>query len=217
MIVRTIMEEKETTREATQPPACPGRHEYVIAFAPGGDGKTIAAGVMRILTDFELCVEMIASQGQDSSSADESKTDLPQSSLLVTTSAAQFDQQAEQDSARKWTKEDDHITGQPRQELFTRARCTDFAGDYVKGELLHEYGSVEFYTGGLRCWARFGGRFRGGFGLRIGATAHSSSSSGMHLQITKTYQQRLTEVCDCCSGGAGSDDSLHHGRRSRDG
>jgi hypothetical protein len=123
--------------------ACSGRYEYVITFAPGADGRRIATATQKLLAENELHVERISSTAE----REESES---QCSLLVTTSAAQFDLQAERDAAHKWTKQNDAITGKPRQMLFTRARCAEFAGEYRNGELLHEHGSPDFFSAAER-------------------------------------------------------------------
>lgn len=122
--------------DASITPARDGRHEYVVAFAPGDDALSIANDVCKLLSEHELCVECVSGSASVNS----------QHSLLVTTSAANFDQQAERDATYKWTKQNDHLTGKPRKKVFTRARCEEFAGQYYNGKLRHEYGTADFFS-----------------------------------------------------------------------
>ena len=126
--------------DARVPPACDGRYEYVVAFARGDDALSVANDVAKLLSEHELCVESVSSTQQKSA------PDTSQHSLLVTTSAAQFDLQAERDSYYKWTKQNDALTGMPRKKLFTRSRCEEFAGQFYNGKLRHEFGTQEFFS-----------------------------------------------------------------------
>ena len=100
----------------------------------------MANDVAKLLSEHELCVESVSSTQQKSA------PDTSQHSLLVTTSAAQFDLQAERDSYYKWTKQNDALTGMPRKKLFTRSRCEEFAGQFYNGKLRHEFGTQEFFS-----------------------------------------------------------------------
>lgn len=132
-----------TDGEAAIIPACPGRYEYVVAFAPGDDGLSVSNDVRKLLSEHELSVESVSTTHKESTSAQSHF-------LLITTSTNQLDQQAERDGAYKWTKHNDSITGKPHKKLFTRSRCTEFAGQYRNGELRHEYGTPDFFCAAER-------------------------------------------------------------------
>jgi hypothetical protein len=137
LIARMRTESSQSEGDASVTPACDGRHEYVVAFAPGDDVLSIANDVCKLLREHELCVECVSGPASATS----------QHFLLVTTSAAQFNQQAERDATYKWTKQNDHLTGKPRKKLFTRSRCEEFAGQYCHaGKLKNEYGTVDFFS-----------------------------------------------------------------------
>ena len=135
--VQAAMRLRDDGACAAVPPACEDRFEYCVGFVKGEEGRRIAAKLLKILTEHLLCVEHVVSKQEESS-------------LLVTTSAAQFDSHAESDEIRKWTKAKDHISGEPRPELFSKANAEKFAGSYLKnkygkGELGDEYPSRDFY------------------------------------------------------------------------
>jgi hypothetical protein len=119
-------------------PAASGRHEYLVAFAsaPGSaEGvQRLAVEVQRVLHESGvLCAELLQWSG---AAADRGLG----AALLVTTSAAQFDEQAEHDEIMKLTLKDDSISGAPRLEIFTRASASTFAG----------YGERHFFSAAER-------------------------------------------------------------------